>query len=89
MRFVNHHIYKMKTGIIIILVCMILLIGIVFVSAKLIEEKKIKDIKEIDCNKKYDPSCNEKIKIKDEETLRIDLGEDLKTGKEVFKVYAN
>jgi len=81
----------MNKKITIIIVGLIFLIGIAFVGAKLIEEKKIKDIKEIDCNMKYNKEiCKDKLKIDIEENqrLKIDLIEDLKTGKEVFKVYA-
>lgn len=81
----------MNKKIISILVGMVLLIGIAFVGAKLIEEKKIKSVKEIKCNILFNKDiCKDKLKIDIEESnsLKIDLIEDLNTGKEVFKVYA-
>lgn len=80
-----------KKTITIVTVCLVLLVSVIFVSAKLIKENKIKSVKEISCNMKYNKDiCKDKIKIevKENERLKIDLIEDLITGKEVFKVYA-
>jgi len=66
----------------------ILLVGTIFVTAKLIDEKKIKDIKKIDCNKKLEPSCKNKIKIEDNNPLKINLIEDNNAGRELYKVYS-
>lgn len=62
----------------ILLISVILLVGIAFAGEKLIKERKIKDIKDIDCNKK--------LKLKDGD-VKVDLIEDLINGGEVFKLY--
>lgn len=68
----------------------LLLIGGIFVTAKLIKDEiKIKDVKEIDCNKKYDEEkCNEigKIKIEEDAGIKIDLIQDGENGTELYKV---
>lgn len=74
----------------ILAIVMIFLAGTIFVGAKLISEKKIKGVKEIGCNIKYDKDyCKEqkKIKIEKNSKLKIDFIEDLKTGKGVYKIY--
>ncbi len=66
----------------------ILLVGTTFAGVKLVKGEKIKDIKEIDCNKKLEPDCDKKIKIKDDNPLRVELINDIKTGKEVLHIYS-
>ena len=74
--------------ILLITIIGLLLVGTIFVGAKLVKGDKIKSIKEIDCNKKLDEDCNKKIKIKDDNPLRIDLINDTNTGKEVMHIYS-
>lgn len=75
--------------ILLITTIALLLVGVVFAGGvKLVKGEKIKSIKEIDCNKKLDEDCTKKIKIKDDNPLRIDLINDTNTGREVMHIYS-
>ena len=78
----------MNKILLIIIIGMFLLVGGVVAKIKLVDGEKIKSIKEIDCNKKLDEACDKKIKIKDDNPLRIDLINDTNTGKEVMHIYS-
>lgn len=77
------------------LIFIVLVAGILgtFVQGKMDREKKIKDITEIDCNEHYNnlffnnEKCKEqKIKIKDTDSLNFELIEDLDYPKNWIKV---
>jgi len=79
---------RLIIGFLIFIVLVAGILGTV-VQAKIVNEIKIKDIKEIDCNKKYDEDkCKdyEKIKIKDTDSLNFELIQDLDTNKEWMNV---
>ncbi len=74
----------------IILIIGILLVGTFFVTAKIFDYEKIKDVDEIDCNKKVNPDkCKDEKKIKiPDDTIKVELVREVTTGQEFYRITA-
>ncbi len=74
--------------LLIITICIVLLAGTLFVGAKIFDYEKIKDIKEIKCEKIDGEKCKDKdkIKLEDDDRIKIELVRELNTGKEFQRI---